>query len=76
MNGYESQLREMEIFKVPLTTSPNSHPTPLLTSPLKEEEPSPLPFKGRVGVGMGWLVRQNFISGILVISNSLSTNYA
>ena len=28
-------------------------PIPLLTSPLKGEEPHSLPFKGRVGVGVG-----------------------
>jgi hypothetical protein len=36
----------------------HSHPIPLITSPLKGEECSqnPLPFRGRVRVGVGWVV--------------------
>jgi heptosyltransferase II len=34
--------------------NPLLNPIPHLTSPLKGEGPNPLPFKGRVGVGMGY----------------------
>jgi len=51
-NLWFGPVREVEIFKIPFHI-PNIHPIPLLASPLKVEESSSLPFKGRVGVGMG-----------------------
>lgn len=51
-----SQLREQEFTKIPLMNfilSNQKQPIPHLAPPLKEEELSPFPFKGKVRMGMG-----------------------
>jgi len=49
---YPIRFGELEVIEIPLIMLPTFTPIPLLTSPLKGEEPCPLPFKGRVGMGL------------------------
>jgi hypothetical protein len=49
-------LREQELTKIPLmnfTPIKSKQPIPHLASPLKGEELSPFPFKGKARMGMG-----------------------